>query len=164
MADRGCRRESCAGDCDATKPKFRRALDVIADRRPDDVIEGIAAAGKITVIASESGAGKTFALLSMAAAVSDDRPWHGRLVEQGTVAYFSFEADALGLRLAALRSQGWNLENLFIFAGADPISPRIGRDGRLTANEVALIDYLKRESPNIHPDLKAAVARLAQAA
>lgn len=41
---------------------------------------------------------------------------------------------------------------------------RIGRDGQLTPNEAALIAYLKRESPNIHPDLQAAVERLAEAA
>lgn len=41
---------------------------------------------------------------------------------------------------------------------------RIGRDGRLTPNEAALIAYLKKESPNIHPDLQAAVDRLAEAA
>jgi len=41
---------------------------------------------------------------------------------------------------------------------------RIGRDGRLTANEAALIAYLKKESPNIHPDLQARVDRLAEAA
>jgi len=41
---------------------------------------------------------------------------------------------------------------------------RIGRDGRLTANEAALVAYLKKESPNIHPDLQAAVERLAHAA
>jgi hypothetical protein len=41
---------------------------------------------------------------------------------------------------------------------------RIGRDGRLTPNEAALIAYLKKESPNIHPDLQARVERLAAAA
>lgn len=41
---------------------------------------------------------------------------------------------------------------------------RIGRDGRLTPNEAALVAYLKKESPNIHPDLQAAVERLAEAA
>jgi hypothetical protein len=44
------------------------------------------------------------------------------------------------------------------------LGERIGRDGRLSANEAALIAYLKKESPNIHPDLQAAVDRLAQAA
>ncbi len=41
---------------------------------------------------------------------------------------------------------------------------RIGRDGRLTPNEAALVAYLRKESPKIHPDLQAAVERLAQAA
>lgn len=41
---------------------------------------------------------------------------------------------------------------------------RIGRDGRLTPNEAALVAYLKKESPAMHPDLQAAVDRLAQAA
>jgi hypothetical protein len=49
-------------------------------------------------------------------------------------------------------------------AEAGWLCERIGRDGRLTANEAALITYLKRESPNIHPDLQARVDRLAQAA
>ncbi|MCZ7596345.1 MAG: hypothetical protein M5U16_16780 [Hyphomicrobium sp.] len=41
---------------------------------------------------------------------------------------------------------------------------RIGRDGHLTPNEAALVAYLKKESPKIHPDLQAAVERLARAA
>ncbi len=49
-------------------------------------------------------------------------------------------------------------------AEAGWLCERIGRDGRLTPNEVALIGYLKKESPNIHPDLQAAVDRLADAA
>ena len=49
-------------------------------------------------------------------------------------------------------------------AEAGWLSARIGRDGRLTANEAALIAYLKKESPNIHPDLQARVDRLAKAA
>jgi hypothetical protein len=41
---------------------------------------------------------------------------------------------------------------------------RLGRDGHLTPNEAALIAYLQKESPNIHPDLQATVKRLARAA
>jgi hypothetical protein len=41
---------------------------------------------------------------------------------------------------------------------------RIGRDGRLTPNEAALVGYLKTESPKMHPDLQAAVERLGRAA
>ncbi len=49
-------------------------------------------------------------------------------------------------------------------AEAGWLCERIGRDGRLTPNEAALVGYLKKESPKIHPDLQAAVERLAQAA
>jgi hypothetical protein len=49
-------------------------------------------------------------------------------------------------------------------AEAGWLCDRIGRDGRLTPNEAALVAYLKKESPNIHPDLQAAVDRLAEAA
>ncbi len=49
-------------------------------------------------------------------------------------------------------------------AEASWLCERIGRDGRLTPNEAALVAYLKDESPRIHPELQAAVERLAQAA
>ncbi len=49
-------------------------------------------------------------------------------------------------------------------AEAGWLCERIGRDGRLTPNEAALVAYLRKESPKIHPDLQAAVERLAQAA
>jgi hypothetical protein len=41
---------------------------------------------------------------------------------------------------------------------------RIGRDGHLSPNEAALVAYLRKESPKIHPDLMATVERLARAA
>ena len=49
-------------------------------------------------------------------------------------------------------------------AEAEWLCERIGRDGRLTANEAALVAYLKKESPKIHPALQATVDRLSQAA
>lgn len=44
------------------------------------------------------------------------------------------------------------------------LAERIGRDGKLNPSEVALVAYLERESPAIHPDLKALVDRLSVAA
>lgn len=41
---------------------------------------------------------------------------------------------------------------------------RLGRDGRLSPSETALIAYLKHESPKIHPALSEAVDRLGHAA
>ena len=49
-------------------------------------------------------------------------------------------------------------------AEAGWLCERIGRDGHVTPNEAALIAYLKKESPKIHPDLQARVDRLAEAA
>jgi hypothetical protein len=44
------------------------------------------------------------------------------------------------------------------------LAGRIGRDGRLSPSEHALVAYLKHESPNIHPALVEAVDRLGYAA
>ena len=51
-------------------------------------------------------------------------------------------------------------------AGAEAawLCERIGRDGKLTPNEVALVAYLDKECPKIHPDLQATVVRLVRAA
>jgi hypothetical protein len=47
---------------------------------------------------------------------------------------------------------------------ADWLTERIGRDGRLTPNERALLMFLKAESPSIHPNLQALVDKVAAAA
>jgi hypothetical protein len=44
------------------------------------------------------------------------------------------------------------------------LAQRIGRDGRLTPNERALLMFLKAESPSIHPSLQALVDKAAAAA
>lgn len=44
------------------------------------------------------------------------------------------------------------------------LADRLGRDGRLTENERAALDFLLRESPKIHPALAATVERLGKAA
>ena len=44
------------------------------------------------------------------------------------------------------------------------LAERIGRDGRITANEQALLDYLRQESPEIHPALTELVSRYSAAA
>lgn len=49
-------------------------------------------------------------------------------------------------------------------AEASWLAGRLGRDGRLSPSETALVAYLKQESPNIHPILIEVVDRLARAA
>lgn len=49
-------------------------------------------------------------------------------------------------------------------AEASWLAGRLGRDGRLSPSELALVTYLKHESPDIHPVLLEAVGRLGYAA
>ena len=49
-------------------------------------------------------------------------------------------------------------------AEATWLAHRLGRDGRLTPNERALLMFLKAESPSIHPSLQALVDKAAAAA
>jgi RecA-family ATPase len=97
--------------------------------RPIEIVEGVASADCLSVLVSESGTGKTFVLLDVSAAVSSDVAWHGRAVESGSVAYLSYEGDALGLRLRALQQTGRRLDHVYILRAHDPLSPRVTRDG-----------------------------------
>lgn len=109
---------------------FVSARDLIRTPRPVEIVEGIAWAGRLTVLVAESGAGKTFLLLDQAAAISSAVPWHGRAVLPGSVAYVSFEGDALELRLRALfHTGGHTLDHFHAVHAHDPLSPRVGRDG-----------------------------------
>ncbi len=44
------------------------------------------------------------------------------------------------------------------------LAERLGRDGELSTNERALVDFFARECPNVHPVLKDTVARICAAA
>lgn len=120
---------------------FSAAADVISAPRAVEVVEGVAWAGSRTVLVSESGVGKTFVLLDLAASVSSGVSWHGRDVQQGSVAYLSFEGDALGSRLKALRDRaGHRLEHVYILRASDPLSPRVTRDGEdRSFGEIAVV-------------------------
>lgn len=114
----------------AVRLAFTAAADLMTLPRPIEIVEGVAQEGCVTVLVSESGTGKTFVLLNLSAAVSANLPWHGRATRQGSVAYLSFEGDALGVRLRALRDiDGHRLDHVYIVRPRDPLSPRIGRDG-----------------------------------
>ncbi len=109
---------------------FQPAADVARTPPPLEIVENAAWADNLTVLVSESGTGKTFLLLSMAAAISDGVSWLRREVLPGSVAYASYEGDALGVRLRALREVGGcQLEHVYVLRARDPISPRSGRDG-----------------------------------
>jgi hypothetical protein len=68
--------------------------------------------------------------------------------------------------LARLEHQRIEIITNETIAEADPawLVGRLGRGGRLTPSEQALISYLNNESPKIHPTITEAVCRLSQVA
>jgi hypothetical protein len=113
----------------ALKLRARSAAEVMKEPRPIAVIENFAWAGCLTVLVGEPAAGKTFVMLGACAALADGKPSFGRSTRQGSIAYVSFEGDALGPRLAALSEAGFSLSNLYVIRASDPLSPRVERDG-----------------------------------
>lgn len=108
----------------------QRAAEIIEAPGPAEIVEAVAWAGCITLVASASGTGKTFVLLDLAAAVSAGVAWHGRETLGGAVAYLSCESDALGRRLRALRDvRGYRLEHVYVVRLSHPLSPLTTRDG-----------------------------------
>lgn len=135
-----CGREACEdhlppeGHPQAASPRLIavRALDLIDAPRPVPIVDGVCYSDSLTVIVAESSGSKTFVAFSLAAAVSDDIPWHGRQTQHGSVCYLSYEGDALGLRLRALRDvAGHRLENLYVIRAHDPLSPHVTREGEV---------------------------------
>jgi hypothetical protein len=130
-----------------------RALDLINVPRPAVVIEGMAWAGRLTVLVAPSGDGKTFVLLDAAGAVTDGVPWHGRTTRHGSVLYVSFEGDAFGVRLRALTTgAGRRIEHLHVAHAADPLSPRVTRDGeeQRSVGESDLVDAIDALVTDLH--------------
>lgn len=129
----------------AARLTFTPANDLIGASAPVEIVESVAWAGCLSVLVGESGAGKTFALLDISASVSSGVAWHGRQVQQGSVAYLSYEGDALGLRLRALRENGGQrLEHVYVLRIHDPLSPRVSRDGEeCSMGELAVVAALE---------------------
>ena len=66
------------------------------------IVKGVLPQAGLAVIYGASGAGKSFVVLDLALAIAQGRPWRGRKVRQGRVAYVAAEgADGFRKRLAA---------------------------------------------------------------
>ena len=107
---------------------FQSAESVIQTPPPFEVVEGVAFADRVTVLVAEPGGSKTFVALDIAAHVSAGIDWRGRTVHQGSVAYLSFEGDALNLRYQALRDAGHTIEHVHLLRPSEPLSPIYDRD------------------------------------
>lgn len=162
-----CGRDSCEGH-EAPPPSSRRRLarqtvaQIIDAPPPVEIIEGIAFEDALTVFVAESGGGKTFVNLSQAAAVvGPDMSWYGRRVEHGSAAYITYEGDAMGMRLRALRDvQRCDLTHLHLTRASLPLSPRLSRDGieEPSPGELDVIEWLADVQRDIdthgHPPLR----------
>ena len=154
-----CGSRVCEG-CERPSLRFRVAGELMSEPRPAAIVEGVAWEGCCSVFVSESGAGKTFVLLDLSAAVSAGQTWHGRAVRRGSVAYVSFEGDALGLRLSALHDAGFPLENVHVVRATDPLSPRVGRDGveGVSFGEVAISEALAELTARLEAENRPTIA------
>jgi hypothetical protein len=109
-----------------------RASELRDEPPPVEIIEGIVSEGGVTIFPAESGTGKTFVLIDMAAAADDGPTWRGRAVERCSVAYVMFEGDAIGLRIRAIcEVRGHRMENVYIIRANEPISPLMTREGEV---------------------------------
>lgn len=126
------------------------ADDLIATPNAQSIIEGIAFARCVTVLVSESGTGKTFVAISLAAAVSDNCAWLGRHVSYGSVLIVTFERDDYGTRLRAIREhQGARLEHVHFVSMNDPLT-RPGDTDRPATGELDLIATVQAILSRIH--------------
>jgi hypothetical protein len=142
-----CSPDSCEQrppSASAASPRERltiySARELIGLPPPLQIVEGIVWADCITVLAGESGSGKTYVELDLAAAIADGAPWHGRYVHQGSVLYLSYESNALGLRLRAVREvTGRSLDHLYVVPAHDPLSPRVTREGEMPSLGLVMV-------------------------
>lgn len=138
----------------ATKSRVVSARELMAEPIEPEVVEDIAAPGCVTVLVSESGAGKTFVAIDIAAAVSAGLPWHSRLTLEGTVVYLTWEG-TLGRRFRAAHDvRGHRLDNVYVIGCHEPISPRLGRDGSEDRSlaELALISDIEQLRLHLEAD------------
>ena len=129
----------------STVGDFVSAADIAKEPPPEPIIEDIVYRNWITVLVGESGAGESFVVTDIAAAVFDGFEWQGRGVVQGSSCYVAFEADALQNRVQALQMNGRELKNLYILRAMDPLSPVVQRgEETVSVGEQILCDRLGR--------------------
>ncbi|MGH9320442.1 MAG: AAA family ATPase, partial [Vicinamibacteria bacterium] len=147
----------------STVGEFISARELAREAPRECIVEDAVYRDGITVLAGESGSGKSFVVADMGAAVSEGHRWHGRDVIQGGVAYVAFEADALSLRCQALEAQERGIDDLHFLKASDPLSPVIQRDGSElpSLGEEVLTDRLHRLSEYLRENGRPPIVLLA---
>lgn len=112
------------------KLECKNAHDLMKEPPPEWLVRDLILANGVSVLIGESGTGKTFVALDMAISIANKDAWYGYDVKRGSVAYFSWEGDAFGLRLQAIQQKGDNLDNFYFFRASLPLSPILHKDNR----------------------------------
>lgn len=160
---------------DADRFKFVPAPEYAGSRSPEWIVKGILPKAGLAVVYGDSGSGKTFVVLDMAACIAQGLPWRGHKVKKGRVAYLCGEgADFFARRLAAHQQfHQSDLANLLVCAES-PNLLRASQDYKLLIEQlrahgpidVVVIDTLARSLPggneNASEDMGALIARCDQ--
>ncbi|OWQ83103.1 hypothetical protein CDN99_27240 [Roseateles aquatilis] len=87
---------------------------------PDELVQGVVAAGGGSIVYGDSNSGKTFFCIDMAAAVARGSEWMGRHTEQGLVVYLAAESpSSVASRLQAYQTHhGVRVPNFAIVQNA----------------------------------------------
>jgi len=138
--------------------QFLTAAQVIAEPPVPATVAGVAWQGRVTTLVAESGCGKTFVLLDLASSVATGESWCGKSVEHGSVAFLSFEGDALSTRLRAIEERHErDLEHVHVLHATEPISPGIDhrdRTERSSMGEARVSEALDSLSAQLEADGK----------
>jgi hypothetical protein len=94
---------------------WKRFEEASQNTIPDELVEGWIDVGAMSVWYGNSGAGKTFILLSVAHAIGAGLPWNGHKTAKGPVVYVAAEGGhSIETRLMALRREMGESELAFI--------------------------------------------------
>ena len=95
--------------------QFYTASEFVSRPAPTWIVKGVIPRAGLGMIFGESGSGKSFLALDLVAHQVTGRPWRGRKVAQGNVAYICAEgAGGFRNRAAALMQANWDLDGLRI--------------------------------------------------
>lgn len=97
---------------------------------PTWLIDAILPSQGLVALCGEPGQGKTFIALDIALSVAAGRPWCGRKVQQGEVAYVIAEgAQGLGIRVRSWQQVKGELRERSVLGISEPIQPH--REGEI---------------------------------
>lgn len=111
---------------------------------PDEIVQGMFCSRNIVVLYGASNSGKTFWSVSMAAAISEGKDFHGKIVDGGPVVYLATEApDSVKERMAAYKKYfGSELSRFYMVA----VPVNFYRDGAGSNLVIELCSQIEKDT------------------